>query len=103
MKNNEPARTRRKFCQEFKDDAVRLVIEKGQSLKSVADDLGIDESLVGRWRREYLARAESSGNRGDRALTPKEMDQEIRQLRSQLRRVSEQRDILKKALSIFSQ
>lgn len=103
MKNKKTARTRRKFGQEFKDDAVRLVIEKGQTVKSVADDLGIDQSSIGRWRREYLDRPESSENRGDRALTPKEMDQELRQLRSQLRRVSEQRDILKKALSIFSQ
>ena len=45
-------RTRRNFSKEFKRDAVRLVMESRQSIAQVARDLGIRDTLLGRWKKE---------------------------------------------------
>ena len=93
-------KTRRKFDDEFKKDAVRLLISSGRKLKDVGAELGIDRSLLGHWRREHLkgldAGTESKG------MMPSEMEEEIRRLRKELAYAQEQRDILKKACGILS-
>jgi transposase len=93
-------KTRKKFDDEFKKDAVRLLISSGRKLKDVAAELGIDRSLLGRWRLEHLrgldAGTESKG------MIPSEMEEEIRRLRKELAYAQEQRDILKKACGILS-
>jgi len=90
----------RKFDVEFKRDAVRLVLEGGRSTKSVAGDLGIHPNVLNRWRREYEG---DSGQAfpGKGHLSPE--DEELRRLKRELTDVKEERDILKKALAIFSQ
>jgi transposase len=93
-------KTRRKFDDEFKKDAVRLLISSGRKLKEVAEELGVDRSLLGRWRLEHLrgldAGTESKG------MIASEMEEEIRRLRKELVYAQEQRDILKKACGILS-
>lgn len=79
---------RRNYDDEFKRNAVKMV-ENGQSVRSVAAALGLSESLLHAWRR--AARKEQSSS-----------DAEVAQLRARLRQVELERDILKKALSIFS-
>ena len=44
--------TRRKYSREFKIEAVRMITERGLSVVQVADDLGIDRSLLDRWQRQ---------------------------------------------------
>ena len=91
--------SRRQYDAEFKREAVRLSLQPGRTTASVARDLGISEKNLWRWRKKL---AES----GDVAFpgtghVSKE-DEELRQLRRDLVDVTEERDILKKALAVFS-
>lgn len=88
-RNTEKAvRRNRKYDDDFKQQALAMM-RNGQSLRSVAQALGISENLLYRWRR--LAQG-----------TPSSTELEVEQLRRQLKQVEMERDILKKALSIFS-
>jgi transposase len=91
--------SRRKYDREFKLEAVRLVTQGGRSVVEVAKDLGIHENLLYNWRRKYLDdTAHSFPGKGH--LKP--ADEEMRRLKKELLDVKEERDILKKALAIFS-
>jgi len=97
--NSEP---RRKFDQDFKRNAVLLCAEPGRSVVDVAENLGINKDLLYRWRREYhMANGQYvfPGN-GIEALTPDQ--KRIRELEKKLRDTEMERDILKKAMAIFS-
>jgi len=90
---------RRVFDKEFKKRTVELIIQGGKKVKEVAMDLGLESNDVYRWVREY--------NRDPQDLFPgkgklKPEDEELRQLKRQLIDVTEERDILKKAVGIFS-
>jgi transposase len=91
---------RRKYDEEFKRMAVEL-IESGGTVKEVSEDLGIRRELISRWRREYLENKTGcfSGN-GNPNLTTEQ--KEILSLKKALRNAELERDILKKAVSIFS-
>ena len=90
---------RRKFDSEFKIEAVKLVIERGTSIAEVARNLGIHENLLHKWKNQYLEDA-TDAFPGKGRLKPQ--DEEMRKLRRKLADVEEERDILKKALAIFS-
>ena len=90
---------RRKFTKTFKLDAVRLTEEAGRSVASVARELDIGANLLHRWRKQYLDHSEEAFP-GKGHLQSK--DEEIRQLRRELTDVTEERDILKKAIAVFS-
>jgi transposase len=86
---------RRKHSSEFKLEAVKLA-ERGEApVRQVAQDLGIGESLLHKWIKEFGKR--SNGSR----FTPEEHEELIR-LRRELRIVKEERDILKKATAFFA-
>ncbi len=89
---------RRKYDSEFKAEAVKLVL-KGRSINEIASDLGINSGMLARWKREYLEH-NNHAFPGHGNLKPE--DERIRQLERTLRDVTEERDILKKALAIFS-
>ena len=93
----EPTRVRRTFTPQFKRDAVRLVAE-GKSVTEVATHLGITRSLLQRWR-EQLTTAPSEAFPGKGRLRPQA--QRLRELEQKLRDVTQERDILKKALAFF--
>ncbi|BCL61794.1 transposase [Desulfomarina profundi] len=92
---------RRKYDPDFKRNAVLLSEEPGKAVTEIADNLGISRDLLYRWRREYRARENYSfsGN-GRESLTPQE--QKVRDLEKRLRDAEMERDILKKAMAIFS-
>jgi len=90
---------RRRFDREFKIEAVRLATRGDKSTSQVARDLGIGENILCRWKRQ-LADDSSFAFPGKGHLKP--ADEELRKLKKQLRDVTEERDILKKALAIFS-
>jgi transposase len=96
MARNE--RIRRTFTPQFKKDAVALV-QAGRSLTEVAHDLGIARSLLARWRDQRGRHADDAFP-GTGRLVP--AVEEVRRLRQQLRDVTEERDILKKALAYFA-
>jgi len=88
-------RERRKFTNEFKMEAVKLAERGDTPVAQVARELGLHETTLRRWMALYGKRA------GANRLTPEEHEELIR-LRREVRRVTEERDILKKAVSIFS-
>lgn len=90
---------RRRFDAQFKLDAVRLVQESERAISDIARDLGIRRELLYKWKRELEADPQNAFP-GKGNLKP-EQDQ-LRQLQQELKRVREERDILKKALAFFS-
>ena len=83
---------RRVYTREFKEDAVRMLLD-GHSAASVCERLGLSQAnLLYRWKKDFLG--EGRGIASD-------LEQRVRQLEGELRRVERERDILKKALSIF--
>ena len=92
---------RRKYDSDFKRNAVKLTEESGRTIRGVAENLGISKDLLYRWRREMRARDDIAfpGN-GREALTSPQ--QRIRDLEKKLRDVEMEREILKKAMAIFS-
>ena len=93
-------KNRRQFTKEFKVQAVRLVLEEGRSISEVAHELGIGENLLHRWKKKYEEwKVEPFPGKG--RLSPE--DDELRQLRRENKRLRMERDILKKAVAIFSE
>jgi len=92
-------KTRRTYSREFKLEAVRLVKTSGQSMSQIERDLGIGKGNLGRWKKEFAANGEDAFP-GQGRLTP-EQDR-IRQLERENEVLRQQRDILKKAVAIFS-
>lgn len=87
-------RNRRKFTPEFKAEAVALVEASGGNIASVAKELGIYDSTLGNWVRQFREQAEGAPSVEERA--------EIRDLKRELDRVKRERDILAKAVAFFS-
>ena len=90
---------RRRHSAEFKVEAVRMVTEKGLSVSQVARDLGIERSLLTKWKRELTADPDHAFP-GKGRLKP--MEEELRRLRRELEVVRQERDILKKATAFFA-
>jgi transposase len=90
---------RRRYDRQFKIEAVRLVTQRGKRATEVARDLGVHVNLIYNWKRE-LAEDPDFAFPGHGKLKP--ADDELRRLKRELEDVKEERDILKKALAIFS-
>ena len=95
----EERKGNRKHSKEFNEEAVRLVVEGGRPVIDVARGLGIHENMLGKWIRQHKADPASSFP-GKGHLKPQ--DEEMRRLQRELANTREERDILKKALAIFS-
>ena len=91
--------TRRQFTREFKLEAVRLV-KQGQSVSSVAAALGIRPDMLRNWKRQVDGKGEKEIFRGHGRMNSQE--EELRRLRRELERVTEERDFLKKAAAYFA-
>jgi transposase len=91
---------KRQFDRAFKVMAVELCFS-GKPTGEVAEELGIRADLLSRWKREYKQQREGSFSGHGKASLPPEQA-EIAKLRKQLRKAEIERDILKKAVSIFS-
>lgn len=89
-------RGRNAYSKEFKIKAVELSNQRG-NMVHVAEELSINKDTLKRWKKEY---AEGKWNKEGQNRSP-EQDENIR-LRKALKDAQEERDILKKALSIFS-
>lgn len=90
---------RKDYTDEFKLDAVKLVIEQGYSTPEVGRRLGINHTNVSRWVREYHAKigvpSKSSG-------AVQELEEEVKRLRKENKRLLMEREILKKAAAFFA-
>ena len=86
-----------RYTPEFKDEAVRQVSEKGHSVQEVAARLGVSSHSLYKWEKDV--RPSKDEQRSDELLDAKK---EILNLRAELRRVQEERDIPKKAAAYFA-
>ncbi len=100
--DSHPFKPRRSYDPDFKKDAVNRVIRTGKSCAEVARELGLPPNMLARWRRQLLVEADQNSPDTEE-LKPSELAEQLRQAHKELADLREQRDILKKALSIFSQ
>jgi transposase len=92
----------RKYTEEFKLEALRLLASSGKSAAQLERELGITEGMLLKWQERYRV---SQAGAGPASLEPSDLaaaKQEIKRLEKELREVAEEREILKKAMSIFS-
>ena len=90
-------RVRRRFTDEFKAGAIRLVLDEGKTIGAVARDLNLTASSLAEW----VKRAQADGTKGHTGLTTAERE-ELSELRKRVRILEEERTILKKATAYFA-
>jgi transposase len=90
----------KRYDKEFKIEAVRLASEPGNTQAGIERDLGIGQGIISRWKRELQ-------KDGDLAFPGKGRqkpgDEELRRLKRENEKLRRERDILKKAVAIFSE
>ena len=92
---------KRQFTKEFKKEAVEYSLQSGKTIEQVACDLGISPHNLNRWRKEYRNHGELAfPGHGKENLMPQE--KKVRKLQKELNDIRIERDILKKALAIFT-
>ena len=85
---------RRKYSKEFKEEAVKLSYEEGISAAQVARNLGIDKQLLYKWRIDF----------SNKSIPLSDFErEELKKLRKENKILKIEREILKKAVSIFSE
>lgn len=85
----------KRYTEEFKVEAVRQISERGYSVREVAQRLGTTTHSLYAWRLKY-------GKGSQHAAQKEDQQAELRHLRAELKRVTEERDILKKATAYFA-
>jgi len=89
---------RKKYTREFKEEAVKLITDQGYQIAEAARNLGINENMLGRWKREIEGGLEEvAGGPGGPALQA-----ELNRLRIENKRLKMEREILKKAAAFFA-
>ena len=91
---------RRTFSREFKLEAVGLITKKGYSIAEASRNLGIEYSVLRRWKNQLAGDPQNAFPGKGKLKAPEE---ELRQIKRELERLKEERDILKKALAYFAQ
>jgi len=93
---------RRSFTEEFKRDAVRLATERG-NVSAVARDLGVNEGVLSRWKRQLQQEAGQPGP-GTRPFPGRgnARDEEMAKIQRENARLKQENEILKKAVGIFT-
>lgn len=87
--------SRKRYTDEFKIEAVRQVTDRGYSVSQVAERLGTTTHSLYAWVKKFGPKDKSSKE-------AEETERELRRLKAELRRVTKERDILKKAAGYFA-
>ena len=90
----------KRYDKEFKIEAVRLASEPGNTQAGIERDLGIGQGIISRWKRQLLRDGEDAFP-GKGRIKPQ--DEQLRRLKRENERLRRERDILKKAVAIFSE
>ena len=88
-----------KYSKEFKLDAISLVTEQNYSQAEAARSLGLDPKVISRWLKEHT-QEEGQAFRGNGKLTAEQL--EIKHLREAVKRLTMEKEILKKATAFFA-
>ena len=88
----------RRFLDDFKRDAVRLVVEEKYTFAAAAQAVGVSVKSLRGWHRKFAPQPEPCGENA----TVEELREEIQRLRRQLKRAELEREILKKATAYFA-
>ena len=91
--------TREKFTKEFKADAIKLVTEQGYNCSEGGWRLGVGSSNISRWGREYCGKQENYLEGG---VSRRDLEEELRRLRKENKRLYMEREIFKKAAASFA-
>ncbi len=91
-------RVRRTFTDEFKQDAVDLVVRQGYSFKAAADAVNVSSRSLREWHEKLVPQPEPCGD----DASVQELQAEIKRLRKQLQTAELERSILKKATAYFA-
>ena len=91
--------TRQTYTREFKIEAAKLSYSSDKPVEEIAEDLGVSQSSLNRWRREYRVDPDQAfpGNG-----QMKERDAEMARLKKELKEARMENEILKKAVAIFT-
>jgi transposase len=91
-------KSRKNYPPEFKEEAVKLITEQGYPITEAARNLGVNATMLGRWKREIEGCGkDASGLQGGVA-----MQAELKRLRKENSRLKMEREILKKAAAFFA-
>lgn len=85
----------KRYPEEFKIETVKQITERGHPVAEVASRIGVSQHSLYAWLKRYSLPGSGGSERGGQA-------EEIRRLKAELKRVSEERDILKKATAYFA-
>ena len=99
---SKPSRTKARYTEEYKQEALELWRKSGRSAAKVAAELGIRAPLLYRWARPKR-QSTSSGSESKSKRSVEELEAEIRRLRAENAKLLEQREVLKKSLGILSE
>jgi len=94
----KPKQRRRRFTDEFKAGAVRLVLIEGRSINGASTDLGIHSASLSRW----VEQARADQGKSKRGTLTTEEKEELSRLRKEVRELRLEREILKKAAAFFA-
>src|SRR5262244_4676894 len=92
---------RRIYTAEFRQEALRLLERSGKSVSAIEHELGITSGLLYKWQARYGV-ADTTPN-GSSSPSVRELEAEIRRLKRENAILTEEREILKKAVKLFSQ
>jgi len=98
-KGSRAPQSRQQHTREYKIEAVRLCAEGTKSVAAVANELGISAGQLYRWRRQF-ERDGTTAFPGNGKVSSH--DEEVHRLRREIKRVTEERDFLKKATAFFA-
>ena len=101
MQGKKTVKHRRKYDAEFKDEVIKMALN-GRPVRDIAESLGISEALIYKWKGRHSASSVTTWSSANPPLSGDVSSAEIDRLKAKLREVEQERDILKKALGIFS-
>ena len=90
------------YTEQYKNQAVEMVIHSGKSIVQIARELGCSGASLHGWKKRYLKRQEPAPVDGDHQ-SAEQMAKTIRQLQKEVEYLKRQREILKKAMSILGE
>src|SRR5438270_9245512 len=100
---SKPSRSKARYTEEYKKEALELWRNSGRSAAKVAAELGIRAPLLYRWARPKRQPNHLCGNESKSGRSVEELEAEVRRLRAENAKLLEQREVLKKSLGILSE